>query len=135
MRAAVCGAPWLGSSCRRAVELGFFRIAFPLLWFAGSSESFPEVMLEGCRKLKPVSGYGGIGAVESPDSSISSRYEPVVYDWAQKFPGSEADCPTSHSIWLRRGRSGGGIKGVNWLTQDPRTRPRTGAGRRRPARA
>ncbi|WP_438043111.1 type VI immunity family protein [Sorangium sp. So ce128] len=107
----------LGGEKRPFVDLGFFRAAFPLLWFADSAESFPEVMLEMCRKLKPSSGYGGIGVVESPDSSISSLCEPVVYDWAQKFPGLEADYPISHSIWLRKGRGGnGGIKGVNWLT-------------------
>lgn len=107
----------LGDERRPLVELGFFRMAFPLLWFADSAESFPEVMLEMCRKLKPVSGYGGIGVIESPDNSISSLYEPVVYGWAQKFPGLEADYPTSHSIWLLEGRGGKeGIKGVNWLT-------------------
>ncbi|AUX20696.1 hypothetical protein SOCEGT47_011690 [Sorangium cellulosum] len=107
----------LGNERRPFVELGFLRMAFPLLWFADSSESFPEVMIEACRRLKPVSGYGGVGVVESPDSSIKSLYGPVVYQWAQRFPGLEADYPTSHSIWLRKGRGGnGGIKGVNWLT-------------------
>ncbi|WP_437899532.1 type VI immunity family protein [Sorangium sp. So ce124] len=107
----------LGNEKRPFVELGFFRIAFPLLWFADSSESFPRVMLELCRKLKPVSGYGGIGVVESADSTIKSRHAPVVYNWAQRFPGLEADYPTSHSIWLLQGRGGeAGIKGVNWLT-------------------
>ncbi|WP_233561974.1 type VI immunity family protein [Sorangium cellulosum] len=107
----------LGLPRRPFVELGFFRMAFPLLWFADSSESFPEVMLEMCRKLKPVSGYGGIGVVESPDTSISSRYGQVVYRWSQRFAGLEADYPTSHSIWLLEGRDGKeGIKGVNWLT-------------------
>ncbi|WP_437946584.1 type VI immunity family protein [Sorangium sp. So ce296] len=107
----------LGAKKRPFVDLGFFRVAFPLLWFVDSLESFPEVMLEMCRRLRPVSGYGGIGVVESPDGSISSLYEPVVYDWAQRFPGLEADYPITHSIWLRKGRSGnGGIKGVNWLT-------------------
>ncbi|WP_437758473.1 type VI immunity family protein [Sorangium sp. So ce1389] len=107
----------LGDEKRPIVELGFFRIAFPLLWFADLPESLPEVMLDVCRKLKPVSGYGGIGVVESPDSSVSNLYEPVVYNWAQKFPGLEADYPISHSIWLLEGRGGKeGIKGVNWLT-------------------
>ncbi|WP_437946577.1 type VI immunity family protein [Sorangium sp. So ce296] len=107
----------LGLPRRPFVELGFFRMAFPLLWFADSSESLSEVMLEVCRKLKPVSGYAGIGVVESPDSSISNLYEPVVYDWAQRFPGLEVDYPICHLSWLRKGRGGGGgIKGVDWLT-------------------
>jgi hypothetical protein len=55
-----------------------------------------EVMLEVCGKLKPVSGYRGIGVAESPDSSIESYHVPVVDDWAQRFPGLEleVDCPT-----------------------------------------
>ncbi|MGK3991689.1 type VI immunity family protein [Sorangium sp. So ce1024] len=108
----------LGDERRPFAELGFFRVAFPLLWFADGAGTFPDALLEICRKLKPVSGYGGIGVIESPDTSISSKYEPIVYQWAQRFPGLEADYPTSHSIWLRKGREGGkaGIKGVNWLT-------------------
>ncbi|WP_437924571.1 type VI immunity family protein [Sorangium sp. So ce291] len=107
----------LGLPRRPFAELGYFRMAFPLLWFADLSDSFPQSLLDACKPLKPVSGYGGIGVVESPDTSISSQYGQVVYSWAQRFPGLEADYPTSHSTWLQEGRSGGeGIKGVNWLT-------------------
>jgi len=119
--------PWGASSfylntfCgeRRPYEkLGFFRVAFPLLWFADQASSFPEVVLEMCRKLQPSSGYGGIGIMDSPDVSLSGHYQPIVYELAQRFPGIEADFPIEHGIWLTQGREGdrGGIKGVNWLT-------------------
>jgi hypothetical protein len=107
----------LGMERQPYEDLGFFRVAFPLLWFGENPGSLPEALLDICRKLKPLSGYGGIGVVESPDTSISSDYAPVVYEWAQRFPGLEADYPIGHSIWLSEGRDGrGGIKGVNWLT-------------------
>jgi hypothetical protein len=83
-------------------------------WFSEHPGTLAEVLLALCRKLKPVSGYGGIGIAESPDNLISSRYEPIVYQMAQRFPGLEADYPISHGIWQRKGS--GGIKGVNWLT-------------------
>jgi hypothetical protein len=107
-----------GVESRPLFELGYFRMSFPLLWFAGGSSSLPEALLEVCRKLKPASGYGGIGVVESPDRSISYEYGPIVYEWARRFPGLEVDYPVSHTNWLRNGREGGrdGIKGVNWLT-------------------
>jgi len=76
------------------------------------------VLLNVCRTLKPVSGYGGIGVMESPDTAISADYEPIVYHWAQRLPGLEADYPIDHSLWLVKGREGDrdGIKGGNWLT-------------------
>src|SRR5690606_32149076 len=45
-------------------------------------------------------------------------YEPVVTQWAQRFPGLEVDDPASHVTWLCKGREGSrpGIKGVNWIT-------------------
>lgn len=99
-------------------QLGYLRVSFPLLWFAERSESLQDVLLDISRKLQPVSGYGGIGIIESPSSEISSRYEPVVYYWAQRFPGLEADYPIAHGISLagRRSLNGPGIKGGNWLT-------------------
>ena len=108
----------LGSARRPRPRFGFLRVSFPLLWFMDGSGSLPEVLLNICRTLKPVSGYGGIGVIESPDSLIASEYEPIVYHWAQRLPGLEADYPISHDLWLPSGREGGrdGIKGGNWLT-------------------
>jgi hypothetical protein len=108
----------LGDERRPCLEFGYFRVSFPLLWFADGAGSLPDVLLEICRTLKPVSGYGGIGVIESPDRSISRKYEPIVYQWAQRLPGLEPDYPISHSLWLTNGREDGrdGIKGGNWLT-------------------
>jgi hypothetical protein len=108
----------LGSERRPYLDFGYFRVSFPLLWFAHGSGSLPEVLLDLCRTLKPASGYGGISVIESPDDIIQSKYEPIVYQWAQRFPGLEADYLTSHSNWLPTGREDGrdGIKGGNWLT-------------------
>lgn len=99
-------------------QLAHFRVCFPLTWFSGHPGSLPEVTLEICRKLKPVSGYAGIGVLQSPFVTISQRYEPLIYQLAQRFPGLEAEFPLQHGIWLAKGREGGkpGIKGVNWLT-------------------
>jgi hypothetical protein len=107
-----------GPRHRPFVELGYFRITVPLLWFAEHPGSFPDIVLEIAHKLKPVSGYAGIGVVESPDNGIRHRDEPITYELAQRFPGFEADFPIDHGIWLSKGREGGkaGIKGVNWLT-------------------
>lgn len=108
---------WLnayGNERRPFVDLGYVQLSFPLLWFAENPGSLPDVLLYICGKLKPVSGYSGIGVVESYKTSA---YAPLVYRWAQRFPGIEVDYPSSHLVWLlRSGRPGGGIKGVNWLT-------------------
>lgn len=104
----------LGDQRRPFEQLGYLRLAFPMFWFVEHSGSLVDVLLQLCRKLKPVSGYGGFGVIESHDRSISQRYAPKVYQLAQRFPGLEVDYPTGHSLWQLQG--GGGIKGVNWLT-------------------
>ena len=107
-----------GAVRRPYLQFGYFRVTFPLLAFADGSSSLPDVLLDICRMLKPVSGYGGIGVSESPHDGVSARYEPIVYYWAQRLPGLEVDSPISHSNWLTDGRDGGrdGIKGGSWLT-------------------
>jgi hypothetical protein len=108
----------MGSERRPYLDFGYLQVSFPLLWFADGSGSLPEVLLDLCRTLKAASGYGGIGVIEGPASLMNSDFEPIVYRWAQRFPGLEADYPISHSLWLRNGRESGrdGIKGGNWLT-------------------
>ncbi|HSN96946.1 MAG TPA: type VI immunity family protein [Candidatus Nanopelagicales bacterium] len=103
-----------GAQRQPYTEYGFLRLSLPL----GFGDSLRDTLLSVCRTLKPASGYAGIGIIESPDNAISSEYEPIVYEWAQRFPGLEADYPVSHSLWLPEGRHGEceGIKGVNWLT-------------------
>jgi len=75
------------------------------------------VLLDICRTLQPVSGYGGIGVIESQVSDTASEYQPAVYHWAQRLPGLEPDYPGVHSICLRGVRGNKpGIKGGSWLT-------------------
>jgi len=96
---------------RRVGELAYFRVAFPLTFFFDKEGSFHEFVLGVCRALKPSSGYGGIGVIESPYPEIGMYFEPFAYQMAQRFPGLEVDYPTSHTSPLEHG-----IKGVNWLT-------------------
>jgi len=86
-------------------------------WFAQRSELLPDVLLDICRTLQPVSGYGGIGFIESPWGPTASEYQPTVYHLAQRLPGLEPDYPAAHSICLPGvGGSKPGIKGGGWLT-------------------
>jgi hypothetical protein len=104
-----------GAQRRPYPQLGHLRVSFPVFWFADHPGSLVDVLLDLCRKLKPVSGYGGIGVIGSPERFIRSDYEPTVYQMAQRFPGLEIDYPVVHGIWLGK-KETGGIKGVNWLT-------------------
>lgn len=103
------GIPW---------ALSYVRISIPVPATVDECIAFHDFLIDVCRSLCPVSGYAGISVIESPDSMISVDYEPVVYQWAQRFPGLEADYPSSHVTWLCKGREGSrpGIKGVNWIT-------------------
>ena len=102
-----------GAERRQYSHLGNLRVSFPVLWFSEHPGSLTDVLLNMCRKLKPVSGYGGIGLIESPSTSVRHWHESTVYQLAQRLPGLEVDRPISHAIWQRQGN---GIKGVNWLT-------------------
>lgn len=114
-------SPWyleaLGVERRSYNTLSYVRVCFPLLALADTGSPFHEIVLGMCRSLRPVSGYAGISLVESGDTYLSGRYEPVVYQMAQRFPGLEVDYPTAHTLGLSEGRAGGpGIKGAGWLT-------------------
>ena len=108
----------VGLERRPYTHFGYFQVAFPISWLTQGRESLPTIIRHLSAKLKPASGYAGIGLVESWDTYISSEFEPYVYYWAMRFPGLEAEYPSSHAIWLRKGREGEkeGIKGVNWMT-------------------
>ncbi len=108
----------LGIERRPYLQFGFLRMAFPLLCFADGKSSLPDVMLDLCRMTRPVSGYGGIGIVESLEAVVRASHQHIVYNWAQRLPALEADFPTSHANWLPSGREGGrdGIRGASWLT-------------------
>lgn len=92
--------------------LGFFHVSFPMLWFAEpSAGTFPEYVLNICQKIQPLSGYAGLGVLESFDGYTADAFQPVVKEIAERFPGLEVENPIAHTLHLHTG-----IKGVNWLT-------------------
>jgi hypothetical protein len=91
--------------------LGYFHVSFPLLWFTDRPITFPETLRAICERLKPISGYGGIGLIESPDISAQVPYHPLVRKIGERFPGLEIEEPPGHTNHVDQG-----IKGVNWLT-------------------
>jgi hypothetical protein len=92
--------------------IGFLHIAFPLLWFAErTAGTFPDYVLKLCQKIRPLSGYAGLGVLESHDVSAQNAFQPAVRLIAERFPGLEVESWTAHTLYLHKG-----IKGVNWLT-------------------
>jgi len=92
-------------------RLSYFKVVLPITWFADHPGDFPSFVLNYCQKLTPVSGYGGLGIIDSASGSILNQYEPTVTRISQQFPGLEVDYPYKHLLHLNNG-----IKGVNWLT-------------------
>jgi hypothetical protein len=93
-------------------DLGFLHISFPLLWFAEpAAGTFPDYVVKLCRKIRPLSGYAGLGVLESPEGYTQDKFQPIVREIAERFPGLEIEAPVEHTLNLRKG-----IKGVNWLT-------------------
>ncbi len=106
----------LGSFCPERQpypQLGYLRISLPVSEICARPQMVVEVMLGICRRLRPISGYAGIGMVECEDYGRAARYQSIVYELAQRFPGLEVDDPLGHARALRQGD---GIKGGNWLT-------------------
>jgi hypothetical protein len=92
--------------------IGYVHIAFPLLWFAEpTAGTFPDYVLKLCRKIQPLSGYAGLGVLESHDGYARDKFQPAVRVIAERFPGLEIESSTVHTLHLDKG-----IKGVNWLT-------------------
>jgi hypothetical protein len=101
-----------GIGSKYADNLGYLHISFPLLWYAEpSAGTFPDYVLKLCRKIQPLSGYAGLGVLESSDGYAQNGFQPVVKEIAERFPGLEVESRTAHTLYLRKG-----IKGVNWLT-------------------
>lgn len=91
--------------------LGFFHVSFPLDCFVHEQGGFRSYLLDVCEKLKPLSGYGGLGIIEPIDIFAGEPQQALVRAIAERFPGLEVEGRASHSICLENG-----IKGVNWLT-------------------
>jgi Protein of unknown function (DUF3396) len=92
-------------------DLGFFQVYLPLTWLAEHPETtFSNFVLSYANWLHPLSGYAGIGVLESLDGS-RQPVQGTVRQIAERFPGLEIEDRIGHEIYLRKG-----IKGVNWLT-------------------
>lgn len=93
-------------------DLGFVQIYLPLPWFVDHPEvTFPDLILNFAKRLRPLSGYAGIGVLESLNGYAREAYQDTVRKIAERFPGLEVEDRIGHDIYLAKG-----IKGVNWLT-------------------
>ena len=100
-----------GSSPHADGGLGYLHLSFPFLWFADRTDTFQEYVVKLCQQLRPISGYAGIGVLEIPDLHEAERFQTVVREIAERYPGLEIEDRLGHTIELRKG-----IKGINWLT-------------------
>jgi hypothetical protein len=91
--------------------LGRFHVSFPLHWFKDRSGTFPEYLRSVSDQLKPISGYGGVGILESSSLVERRHHQAVVRTLAERFPGFEVEAEHVSVHHLKEG-----IKGVNWLT-------------------
>jgi hypothetical protein len=92
-------------------SLSFLQVSFPVLWFQGKSEGFPELILRWSTRLGAYHGYGGITLIESPDDNLSQTFSTTIAAFGGRYPGIEIDDPMSHKL-----ATVDGIKGGNWLT-------------------
>jgi hypothetical protein len=81
----------------------------PLLWLSKRPGLLRDFALKISRRLRPVSGHGGLGVIEAVDRGAALDFQPAVYQIAKRFPGLDVDGPITGSL-------DDGIKGVNWLT-------------------
>jgi hypothetical protein len=101
-----------GSNTARDQELGYFQCYVPLTWFAEhSGTTFSDFVLGFANRLRPLSGYAGIGVLESIDFDARQTSGDEVRRIAERFPGLEVEHCIGHTIYAEKG-----IKGVNWLT-------------------
>jgi hypothetical protein len=92
-------------------ELGYLQVRLPLHWFTDHPGTFTEFVLTYCKRLKPLSGYAGIGFLQPCTIYGQDDAEPFIWPLAQRHPGIEVDNPRKHKTHLKDG-----IKGINWLT-------------------
>ena len=90
---------------------GYFQFYLPLTWFAEHPGTFQEFVLSFAKRLRPLSGYAGIGVQEALSLDARESSVATVRQIAERFPGLEIESTYVHAIHV-----GEGIKGVNWLT-------------------
>ncbi|MDC0750058.1 DUF3396 domain-containing protein [Polyangium sp. rjm3] len=93
-------------------DLGYFHARLPFSWFAQHPDTtFADFVLPMCKRLRPLSGYAGLGFLLPLTVEGKILGEPLVTPLASRFPGLEVDDPGGGTFSLHDG-----IKGVNWLT-------------------
>ena len=93
-------------------DLGHFQFYLPLTCFSEHHETtFTDFVLRLAQRLRPLSGYAGIGVLEMLNDYGQQPFYVTVRQIAEQFPGLEIEHHLGHDIYLAKG-----IKGVNWLT-------------------
>ncbi len=100
-----------GPESNKRGKVGFFQIYLPLSWFSEHPGTFQDFVLSYAKQLRPLSGYAGIGVLESLDIYAQEPFQATVKQIGDRFPGLEIENPAVSTI-----HTGKGIKGVNWLT-------------------
>lgn len=96
----------------RKDKVGHLHLHLPMRWLADNPGGFPPYLLDICKRIRPLSGYAGVG-FQLPDTFEGQiKSELIIAPLAKRFPGVEVDEPGQTAINIEDG----GIKGVNWLT-------------------
>jgi len=74
---------------------GSFQMYLPLTWFADHPGTLPEFVLTFAKRLRPISGYGGVGVLEPLDLGARDVFLSTVRQIAERFPGLEIENPPS----------------------------------------
>jgi hypothetical protein len=90
---------------------GYFQVYLPMTWFAKHPGTFQEFVQSFAKRLRPLSGYAGIGVQEALCLDSRDPYLVTVREIAERFPGLEIESPHMDANHISEG-----IKGVNWLT-------------------
>jgi hypothetical protein len=90
---------------------GFFQMYLPLTWFADRQDTLMDFVLRFAARLRPISGYAGVGLQEPLNVYSQEPFQSVVRPIAERFPGLEIESPGTNTIDAQKG-----IKGVNWIT-------------------
>ena len=96
----------------RKDNVGHFHVRLPLDWFLNHPGKLPDFVLQICKRLRPISGYAGIGLLTPLTAEGSQNLGPnLLGPIALRYPGLEIDDPITTALHAAKG-----IKGVNWLT-------------------
>lgn len=90
---------------------GYFSIHLPLDYFGTHGGTLAEFLRPICERLKPISGYAGLGLLQPLDILAGGPGQALVRTLGERFPGFEIEARP-----VTCNHVGKGIKGINWLT-------------------